>query len=366
MTYFVPLTGALERWLDKPLAKLPKTIQSRVREELYPMLWDELSAAQRRSAARLWDSLRDAAAEQGFDANWDPAEARRALQQWIEAWESVAVPTARDLELKERRLEKLKAELARTEEHERRISKRRRAAPASDAGVRNDGPYIGYVKALRRLRERLNATPEELAAWIFFGSSNGGIDAYLNANGSQPPEDFRFQNYHHPSYDSRAGYLKLSMNCWFLEKDVEDFIPTMRFITYEALAERWSNEAGITAADYIEVQIAQSRLQDIHPMGGQTQGSNPGNKIYPLLESALFLVEEIEKIELEDFGRIRSESPQQRKERLTKLVEKKRAANDKAFLKSTAKEEGISTSRLKQIIGKKSRKTPLAPPSKRR
>ena len=252
------------------------------------------------------------------------------------------------------------------DEQERCISKRRRAAPASDAGVRNDGPYIGYVKALRRLRERLNATPEELAAWIFFGSSNGGIDAYLNANGSQPPEDFRFQNYHHPSYDSRAGYLKLSMNCWFLEKDVEDFIPTMRFITYEALAERWSNEAGITAADYIEVQIAQSRLQDIHPMGGQTQGSNPGNKIYPLLESALFLVEEIEKIELEDFGRIRSESPQQRKERLTKLVEKKRAANDKAFLKSTAKEEGISTSRLKQIIGKKSRKTPLAPPSKRR
>lgn len=230
MPDFVPLTKALEGWFDKPLAKLPKARQKRVREDLRSVIWDELSAEERRRAAKEWDD---------------------------------------------------------------------RHSPASGAGKDR---YIDYLRALRILEDRFDATPEELAAWIFLGPSYGGIAAYLNANELDPPPEFCFQNYYDRSYDSMAGYLKLIMNCWFLEKDVEDFNPDQRFISGKALIKRWREELGSSAVDYIETVIRQSRLLDMHPTCGQTQGSNPGNDMYPPLEAGLFFLSEVEEIEQKKFG----------------------------------------------------------------
>lgn len=49
------------------------------------------------------------------------------------------------------------------------------------------------------------------------------------------------------------------------------------------------------------------------------------------------------------------ESARQRSERLTKRVRAEKARGTKAFLKVVAKDEGISVSRLKQVLGKKSK-----------
>jgi hypothetical protein len=52
--------------------------------------------------------------------------------------------------------------------------------------------YIAYPKAMKTLTDRLGATPEELAAWIFMGPDTGGIVAYWNANELNPPPRFYF------------------------------------------------------------------------------------------------------------------------------------------------------------------------------
>lgn len=51
------------------------------------------------------------------------------------------------------------------------------------------------------------------------------------------------------------------------------------------------------------------------------------------------------------------ESARQRRERLTKLVQSEKARGNKAFLKTVAESEGISSSRLKQIVREKPKKT---------
>lgn len=187
------------------------------------------------------------------------------------------------------------------DEQERRISKRRRAAPASDAGVRNDGPYIGYVKALRRLRERLNATPEELAAWITIGPERGGLAAYSAANDSTPPKEISllYRNEH---------YLDAMMDCQFSEQDIEQFEPGDRFITGRALIERWSTVPGIRALPFIEKNIwdigndGEIRLLDLHPTWGVTRGSFPENSERPSVEEGLFSLAQIKEIEQDQFG----------------------------------------------------------------
>ena len=42
-----------------------------------------------------------------------------------------------------------------------------------------EGPYIAYPKAMAQLAERLKASPEELAVWVFMGTGGlGGLPAY--------------------------------------------------------------------------------------------------------------------------------------------------------------------------------------------
>ncbi len=58
--------------------------------------------------------------------------------------------------------------------------------PSSDFSTH----YIAYPKALKLLSDQLEATPDEIAAWVFMGPEDGGLAAYLNANEVEEPVRF--------------------------------------------------------------------------------------------------------------------------------------------------------------------------------
>ena len=163
-----------------------------------------------------------------------------------------------------------------------------------------EGQYIAFPKAMRQLAKRLKASPEELAVWVFLGPELGGLTAYLNANELDPPPKFYFDPYVGDDPDCR-DYLSPLTACWFRQQDILDFTPTERYITGAALIDRCSKLLGMQPEAFIRAKIEESRLQDIHPISGVTQGRMSGDEWYPPMSSGLFARSEIETIEKEDF-----------------------------------------------------------------
>ena len=164
-----------------------------------------------------------------------------------------------------------------------------------------EGPYIAYPKAMARFAERLKASPEELAVWIFMWPEDpGGLPAYTNANERDPPDEFNFDQYSGDDPDCR-DYLSHLMECWFREQDTLNFSPTRRFITCAELIERWSGHPKIQPEAFIRAKIMESRLLDVHPVSGLTQGSMSGDEWYPPMSDGAFELSKIEAIEKEDF-----------------------------------------------------------------
>jgi len=299
MSDFVSLTGVLEGYFDRQLAELPDALSERVLRDFFPMPWDDLSPDQRYSVALQWDYQHDPASEQDQQFWWDFFIRKDRIKEEIAEWEVVSVPTASDLEKKEARLAELRRELAAMEQKERNargehLGHRGRRRETSSVSDKLD--YIAYPKALKLLSDRLNATPEEIATWVWMGQNDGGLNAYLNANELEPPPRFSFDYY------MGDDYLSPLMACWFLEDDIIGFQPTDRYITGMALIERWEKQPGIHPEAFIRAKIAESRLLDIHPAFGGTRGSFFDDESYPSLESGMFVLSHVEKIEVEDFG----------------------------------------------------------------
>ena len=159
---------------------------------------------------------------------------------------------------------------------------------------------------MRRLKDRLNATKEELAAWVFLEPALGGVTACLNVDELEPP--LRFDYY---TFGTDWDYCAPLMPCWFIREEVDNFKPSERYITGSALIERWRRHDEIDPAEFIGAQINEGRLQDIHPITGQTQGGMGmlGNDAYPPLKSGLFAVSEIEAIEETYFDTVAADGP---------------------------------------------------------
>lgn len=224
--------------------------------------------------------------------------------------------------------------------------------------------YIRYGVALKRLRKRLEATPEEVAAWVFFGKEDGGLDAYLNANELNPPPRFRYNSY--MSYD----YLRPLRSCWFLEAEVESFSPEERFISGAALLARWNYQRDYEPNQFMTDMVKENRLMDIHPITGFSQAQD-GDQEKPPIEECLFhlnWVLQIEKEEGFESPRLdvtqdakggnesqgqtihRNETPEERGKRLHDRQEKLKAQGIRDFQKRVANEEGCSKARVKQLI----------------
>lgn len=302
---FESLTLALEEHFDKPLDALPAELRHRVEQEcLVP--WDALAPVQRRSVALQLDYQSDPATQEERQFWWDFYMKRDATEKQIAEWETASAPTASDLALKEARLKELRQELARMELQQRQTGSdyypaRQRLNNADGAfAATPDSPvhFIAYPKALKLLADRLDATPEELAGWVWMEAKSGGLDAYLNANELDPPPKFYYSLGSGDDFD----YLSPLMACWFSDEDIAHFEPTTRFITGKALIERWSRHPGVKPEAYIRAKIAESRLLDGHPKYGGTQGSYSEDASFPPLTMALFVLAHVEDIEAEDFA----------------------------------------------------------------
>lgn len=347
MSDFDSLTLALEGWFSSPLGDLPVSLRDRVKQELFPLPWDELSTDQRRVAALQWDYQNGPVTEQEREQWFDLEVRKQNMAKQIAEWEAVDSPTATDLATKETRLQELQESLAHLEHQQRNAlgdySPKRDTHPAESIDQ-----YIAYPKAMKLLSDRLGATPEELAMWIFMGTGDGGISAFLNANELDIPYRFRYGIGHGNDFD----YLSPLMACWFREGEILAFEPTERYITGSALIERWNNLPHIQPEAFIRAKIAESRLLDAHPIYGLTQGSQPGDTSQPPLTMALFDLSHVEAIEQEDFGVEAPAPPEKPRGHLNHDPELQAQANQIAAEHKTATGRSITREKVAQQLAK--------------
>lgn len=301
---FESLTLALEGHFEKLLADLPRTLRTRVTKEFFPLPWDQLTPEQRRSGTLQWDYQRDPATEDEREFWWNFYVREDDLKKQIAHWADVQTPSASDLALKEVRLTELRRQLAHMEQ-QRRLARgdyyptRPSTNKTTEVNLDDpDFPYVAYPKVMAHFARVYGSTPEELAAWVWWGTRNEGISAYLNANELVAPPRFQF-----PVGTDDFEYVPYMMACWFKKEDVANFIPAERYITGAALLERWNANArpGLHAKAFVMAKIAESRLMESHPLFGLTQGSCPEHADFPPLESGLFALSEVEAIESTDF-----------------------------------------------------------------
>ena len=262
------------------------------------------------------------------------------LERVIAEWESFATPTADKhapqqtylADLKQTRLVALKKELAGIELRERRSRKPRGGKHRHSSGAGEEGTFIApdfqesffaYPKAMSRLKTRLNATKEELAAWVFLGPEQGGVTAYLNVDEGEPPGLFDYY-----TFGTDWDYCAPLMFCWFIREEVVNFKPSERYITGSSLIARWRKYGDIDPAEFIGAHIGKRGFWDIHPITGQTQAGMLGNDAYPPLESGLFVVSEIEAIEETYFNAGAADQPAKDPGRLNHDLELQARANE--------------------------------------
>lgn len=155
--------------------------------------------------------------------------------------------------------------------------------------------YIAFPRALALLAARLGATSEEIAGWVWDGPKPGGLRAYVNANELDPPPRFYF------SESMTFDYVADLMACWFDASEIASFTPSERYIVGKALIERWSKYPGIHGKGLVLARLRESRLLDIHPIYGGTQGTFAEEEDSPPLETGLFPLSLVRSIEEEDF-----------------------------------------------------------------
>lgn len=177
MSDFDSLTWALEGWFDTSLRDLPDAQRKRVKRDFPPMPLDSLSADERRSVALQLDYQHDPATERERQQAWDRHVRMDEIRIKIADWKQVATPIASDLSIKESRLARLQEELSQLESEER-IARRNKSVPSTGHVAPTKPPgdtkYLPYLVALRHLTERIGATPEELAGWVWSGPVEGG------------------------------------------------------------------------------------------------------------------------------------------------------------------------------------------------
>lgn len=228
------------------------------------------------------------------------------------------------------------------------LMERRNSASDSEASPLD---YMPYPKAMRMLRERLGATPAELAVWISLGDGSGcgGITAYLEVNLSANPPKLEFDYLSSHGFD----YIGPLMGAWFHAEDVDNFAPRSRYIEYLRLVERWSEHSQLEDVEaYIAAKVREARLDEFHPVAGRSELSWPDDEFrHPSKETTLLDMADVEAVETADgLNPVRAESAEERRQRLVAWVEEERARRPSGALNRVAEREGVSRQRVSQII----------------
>lgn len=308
MTGSKSLIFVLGPWFKTKLDGLPAMIRTRIEADFFPMPWDQLSPEQRRRIAEQWDERHAPGGMRAKELAWGLVVEKARIESQIAELQGSLTPTSTDIAKKETRLNELKQDLVRIEwllHHAPMVSP---SSTPQDRGFDPTTRYVPFPIAFEQLRQRLAATAEELAAWVFIGPGNGGIAAYVGANDwvpqpsppsnhndSIPPQRFFF--------DISLGedYVAPLMACWFAEDEISVFKPRDRFITGVTLTNHWRLQSHIQPEAFISAKIAESRLIDIHPILGRTQAGFPEHHWLPPAGSGLFRVADVEAIEAVDF-----------------------------------------------------------------
>lgn len=160
--------------------------------------------------------------------------------------------------------------------------------------------YIPYPRAMKILRERLGATPAELAVWVSFGAEPdcGGIPAYLEANITATPRKLDFDCWPEADFD----YIAPLMGAWFLVEDIKAFKPADRFMEYSRFVDRWQGaEQILDVHAYISAKVREDSLHEFHPVTANSQLSLPDYEYArPARETTLLCVADIEAIERDE------------------------------------------------------------------
>lgn len=146
---FESLTADLDGWFDKPMDSLPDKQRYRVEKDFSLVPWDMLSPDQRRSVATQWDYQRDPAMENDRQYWWDLYINTQDIKSQIAEWESIATPTATDLEKKEKRLAELRQKLAEME---------RQGQKSANRGTK----HPGHLNHDLKMQERANEIADEI------------------------------------------------------------------------------------------------------------------------------------------------------------------------------------------------------------
>ncbi len=297
---FVLLTSELKGWFDRPFADLPVELKERVKRDIFVAPWDDLAVSQRRNAAAQADYFNDPSNDAEQNA-WFVLFGRKAeIERAIRDLTNMKPANPMELAEKERNLLAKNAELAvmNRQIHSDEVRRQRYAVPGEDLATKKPKPtrYLPYTRVARTLAERLGATPEEIAAWVFMGSDANGLSAYLNANELDSPPRFSFEDL---MLGSRRDldYVGPLMACWFDEAEIDKFEGKDRYITGEVLCSRWADRCGGRPEAFIRARVPGSDLLDLHPITIETQATHPNDDAYPPLSSGLFLVSAILEVE---------------------------------------------------------------------
>lgn len=295
---FKSLTLSLDGWFDQPFEALPPALQVWVAEVFRTgtLPWNEYVEAQRRSITLQHDQARDPALKEKGAAFWDFINETDKVRKQIEALEAAPADTADAVVRKAERLAELRDVLARREFRENLPWPPYEPKPASDIADERPVVWLSYPQAMRKLADAHGASPEELAGWIWDDS----LMAHLHANELGASEQFTYATDF--VGEVSMDYVALMSACWFKQSDIEAFEPKCRYITGGALLERWREQPYFQGEKHICSLVEAGRLNDAHPIAGATQASFPDELHYPPLIEALFEMEAVDRVEVEDFG----------------------------------------------------------------
>ncbi len=184
---FESLTAELDGWFDKPLAELPNPQRNRVETDLPTGLWDHLSADQRRRWATDWDYQHDPATGDERVEQFNRFVEQDHIERQILELELMAAHTPLERESKMRQLVELRQQLDRVQARTRYTSEVADRGKSHWQALDNHpksstryekpdahqlGEYVHFLNAKEILKERLGATPEEIAMWVWLGKQS--------------------------------------------------------------------------------------------------------------------------------------------------------------------------------------------------
>lgn len=140
---------------------------------------------------------------------------------------------------------------------------------------------IHYFKAKERLANRLESFRwEEIAVWVFH-------DELLAWTSSDP--DANELDFGPWLVGDSMDYMEKLVGSYFSEQQITEFVPTERWLTYEAVIDRLvGKKSKREAKRSVKKSVKKSLLHPVHPIAG-----GPGDDNIPKLSECLFSLTEV-------------------------------------------------------------------------